>query len=98
MKQERLMQVLVEPKISEKATRVADKNAQYVFRVMNDATKPEIKEAVEKMFSVQVASVQVLNVRARGRNFRGRAGALQGWKKAYVNLKPGFAIDFMGKA
>ena len=53
---------------------------------------------MEKLFNVQVKSVRVLNVRAQGTNFRGRAGAHSGWKKAYVTLKPGFTIDFMGAA
>lgn len=98
MNQERLMQVLVEPRLSEKATVAADKRGQYVFRVLGDATKPEIKAAVEKMFNVQVDSVQVLNVAARAKRFKGRAGVRQSWKKAYVQLKSGFTIDFLGAA
>lgn len=98
MNQERLMQVLVEPKLTEKATRVADLDAQYVFRVIKDATKPEIKEAVEKLFNVQVESVRTLNVRGHVKRFRGQSGNRQGWKKAYVKLKDGFNIDFLGAA
>lgn len=98
MNQERLLQVLVEPRMSEKATRVADKHNQYLFKVLNDATKPEIKAAVEQLFNVQVESVQVLNVGARAKQFRGRIGVRQAWKKAYITLKDGFSIDFLGAA
>tara|TARA_Y100000590_G_scaffold458052_1_gene611965 strand:+ start:237 stop:533 length:297 start_codon:yes stop_codon:yes gene_type:complete len=92
---ERLLQVLVEPKISEKAARVADENRQYVFRVLPDARKPEIKAAVEQLFKVEVEDVTVLNVPAKTRYFRGNVGLCQGWKKAYVKLKAGFELDFM---
>ena len=98
MNQERLLQVLVEPLMSEKATRVADKHNQYLFKVLNDATKPEIRAAVEQLFSVQVVSVRVLNVGARAKAFRGRVGARHAWKKAYITLKGGFSIDFSGAA
>lgn len=98
MNQERLLQVLVEPRMTEKATRVADKYSQYVFKVLTDATKPEIREAVEQLFNVKVSSVQVTNVRTRVKQFRGRAGVRQAWKKAYVTLKDGFSIDFLGAA
>jgi large subunit ribosomal protein L23 len=95
MNRERLMQVLVEPKISEKAARAADLHRQYVFRVLSDATKPEIKAAVEELFSVKVENVTVCNVPAKTRHFRGSAGVRQGWKKAYVKLEPDFDIDFL---
>ncbi|MBI2801688.1 MAG: 50S ribosomal protein L23 [Gammaproteobacteria bacterium] len=98
MNQERLMQVLVEPQMTEKATRIGDKHRQYVFKVLRDATKPEIKAAVEKMFNVQVTGVQSLVVRPRTKQFRGRVGVRQGWKKAYITLKEGFNIDFLGAA
>jgi len=92
---ERLLQILVSPKISEKAARVADKNRQYVFRVLKDATKPEIKAAVEDLFKVKVEGVTTSNVPARVRRFKGQVGVKQGWKKAYVKLEPGQDIDFM---
>jgi|TARA_B110000263_G_C14941465_1_gene343868 large subunit ribosomal protein L23 len=95
MIRERLLQILVEPKISEKAARAADEHRQYVFRVLSDATKPEVKAAVEELFSVKVEDVTVLNVPAKTRHFRGNAGVRQGWKKAYVKLEPGFELDFM---
>tara|TARA_B100000214_G_C23829246_1_gene563384 strand:+ start:471 stop:767 length:297 start_codon:yes stop_codon:yes gene_type:complete len=96
MNEERLLQILREPKMSEKAARIADKDAQYVFRVLNDATKKEIKEAVEKNFKVEVRSVTTSVVRAKARNFKGRTGVKPSWKKAFVRLKDGFEIDFMG--
>lgn len=95
MNQERLMQVLLAPQISEKATYIADKNEQVVFRVASDATKPEIKAAVELLFKVQVESVQVLNVKGKVKRFRGAVGRRKGWKKAFVSLKPGQEINFV---
>ena len=96
MNQERMLQVLVEPKLSEKGTRLADRHRQYMFRVLTDATKPEIKAAVEQLFKVEVEAVTTSMVHSRVRRFRGRAGARQGWKKAFVKLKPGFEINFVG--
>ena len=72
--EERMLQVLVAPQMSEKAMRLSA-DSQYVFRVLSDATKPEIKTAVEKLFNVQVKNVRVLNVRSDGTHFRGRVGA-----------------------
>ena len=94
MNQERLMQVLLAPQISEKATWVADKHEQVIFRVASDATKPEIKAAVELLFKVQVESVQVLNVKGKVKRFRGATGRRKSWKKAFVSLKPGQEINF----
>ena len=94
MNQERLMQVLLAPQISEKATFVADKNEQVVFRVASDATKPEVKAAVELLFKVEVDSVQVSNVKGKVKRFRGAVGRRKGWKKAFVCLKPGQEINF----
>ncbi len=93
--QERLLQVLLAPQISEKATYVADKYEQVVFRVASDATKPEIKAAVELLFKVQVESVQVANVKGKVKRFRGAVGRRKGWKKAFVALKPGQEINFV---
>ena len=94
MNQERLMQVLLAPQISEKATWVADKHEQVIFRVVQDATKPEIKAAVELMFKVQVESVQVANVKSKEKRFGRFVGRRRNWKKAYVCLKPGQEINF----
>jgi large subunit ribosomal protein L23 len=95
MNQERLMQVLLAPQISEKATYVAEKNEQVIFRVVSDATKPEIKAAVELLFKVDVESVQVSNVKGKVKRFRGNVGRRKGWKKAYVCLKAGQEINFV---
>ncbi|MBI2295021.1 MAG: 50S ribosomal protein L23 [Betaproteobacteria bacterium] len=101
--QERLMQVIVAPVISEKGTFVAEKNNQVVFRVVPDATKHEIKAAVELMFStkdkkVEVKSVQVVNVRGKGKRFGQLTGRRNHWKKAYISLKPGQEINFAEQA
>jgi len=95
MNQQRLMQVLLAPQISEKATYVAEKNEQVIFRVASDATKPEIKAAVELLFKVEVKSVQVANVKGKVKRFRGAVGRRKGWKKAYVCLKAGQEINFV---
>ena len=95
MNQQRLMQVLLAPQISEKATYVADKNEQVVFRVASDATKPEIKAAVELLFKVGVESVQIANVKGKQKKFGRFMGSRKGWKKAYVCLKPGQEINFV---
>src|SRR5512135_201995 len=92
--QERLMNVLLAPQISEKATFVADKNEQVIFHVASDATKPEIKAAVELMFKVNVASVQVSNVKGKNKRFGRTMGRRKEWKKAYVCLAPGQEINF----
>lgn len=92
--QERLMTVLLAPIVSEKATFVADKHDQVVFRVAQDATKPEVKAAVELMFKVQVDSVQISNVRGKEKRFGRFIGRRRHWKKAYVCLKPGQEINF----
>lgn len=96
MNDERLMGILVSPHVSEKSTRVAEAANQIVFRVRTDARKAEIKRAVEKMFKVEVDSVQVLNVNGKRKGFKGRIGKRSDWKKAYVRLKPGHDIDFLG--
>ncbi|WP_022652694.1 50S ribosomal protein L23 [Aquaspirillum serpens] len=94
MNQERLMQVILAPVISEKSTRVADQDQQVVFKVAKDATKPEIKAAVELLFKVEVEGVQVLNVKGKVKRFGRFTGRRSDWKKAYVSLKPGQEIDF----
>ncbi len=93
--QERLMQVLLAPQISEKATFIADKNEQVVFRVASDATKPEIKAAVEALFKVEVKSVQVANVKGKVKRFGRMMGRRKDWKKAFVCLKAGQEINFV---
>jgi large subunit ribosomal protein L23 len=95
MNQQRLMQVLLAPQISEKATHVADKHEQVIFRVAPDATKPEVKAAVELLFKVSVESVQVANVKGKQKRFGRYMGSRKNWKKAYVCLKPGQEINFV---
>ncbi|WP_333840071.1 50S ribosomal protein L23 [Pelomicrobium sp.] len=92
--QERLMKLILAPVVSEKSTLVADRHRQYVFRVSQDATKPEIKAAVELMFKTQVQSVQVANVKGKKKRFGRYEGRRRNWKKAYVCLAPGQEINF----
>jgi large subunit ribosomal protein L23 len=95
MNQQRLMQVLLAPQISEKATYVADKHEQVVFRVVPDATKPEVKAAVELLFKVTVKSVQIAVVKGKQKKFGRFMGSRKNWKKAYVCLTPGQEINFV---
>ncbi|MEK6749215.1 MAG: 50S ribosomal protein L23 [Pseudomonadota bacterium] len=97
-RQERLMKVLLAPHVSEKSTVAADKQRTFVFKVVKDAEKDEIKGAVELMFNVKVDHVRVVNVKGKAKGGRNRAkgGHRQDWKKAYVALQSGFNIDFMG--
>jgi large subunit ribosomal protein L23 len=96
MNQERLMKVLVAPLISEKSARLADANNQVGFRVLPDASKPEIRAAVEKLFNVTVTNVQVANMKGKVKRFGQITGRRSDWKKAYVTLAEGQDIDFMG--
>ncbi|MGB9151305.1 MAG: 50S ribosomal protein L23 [Burkholderiales bacterium] len=92
--QERLMVIIQAPLVSEKSTYVADKYEQIIFRVAPDATKPEIKAAVELLFKVQVQSVQVLNTSGKTKRKGRSEGTRGGFKKAYICLAPGQQIDF----
>jgi large subunit ribosomal protein L23 len=89
-----LMNIVLAPVVSEKSTFVADKNRQYVFRVADDATKPEIKAAIELMFKTKVENVTVLNVHGKERRFGRVTGRRRSWKKAYVRLAEGQEINF----
>ena len=91
---DRLMTVVLAPVVSEKSTFVADRNRQYVFRVADDATKPQIKAAVELMFKTKVEGVTVLNVKGKERRFGRTIGRKRNWKKAYVRLAEGQEINF----
>jgi large subunit ribosomal protein L23 len=93
---ERLMTVLLAPHVSEKSARVAEQGNQVVFRVRRDASKPEIKAAVELMFEVKVGAVRVVNVAGKTKRFGGRPGRRSDFKKAYVSLAEGQSIDFAG--
>ena len=96
MNQERLMNILLAPIVSEKSSRLADANRQFVFKVMKNASKPEVKKAVELMFDVKVDSVQIANVRGKVKAHGRNVGRRSDWKKAYVTLSEGHDIDFMG--
>lgn len=91
---ERLMNVVLAPVVSEKSTLVADKNRQYVFRVADDATKPQVKAAIELLFKTKVQSVTVLNVKGKEKRFGRFMGRRRNWKKAYVRLAAGQEINF----
>lgn len=92
--QERLMQVLLAPVVSEKSTFIGEKRNQYVFHVVPNATKPEVKAAVEFLFKTQVKSVSIMNVRGKQKRFGRFMGKRASWKKAYVALQPGQEINF----
>jgi len=94
MNQERLYKILLGAHISEKATVIADEANQFAFKVAKDATRPQIKEAVEKIYGVNVKNVTVVNVKRKvKRSFRGESRK-PSWKKAYVRLEEGQDIDF----
>ena len=97
-KEDRLAQVLVAPVISEKATQVAEKANQVVFKVLRDASKPEIRAAVELLFKVEVAAVNVVNVKGKTKRFGRNIGRRDHVKKAYVSLKEGQELNFSGEA
>ncbi|RBH38096.1 50S ribosomal protein L23, partial [Pseudomonas sp. MWU13-2860] len=86
MNQERLLQVILAPIVSEKSTMIAEKNQQMAFRVAKDATKPEIKAAVEMLFNVKVEGVSTVNVKGKVKRFGRSIGRRSDWKKAYVSL------------
>jgi len=94
----RLAQVIVEPIVSEKATRVGEKHNQVLFKVLRNATKPEIKAAVELMFKVEVESVSTVNQKGKTKRFGRSVGRRDHVKKAYVALKPGQELNFSGEA
>lgn len=94
MNQERIYKVILAPLVSEKATNVAEKHGQYVFRVATDATKLEIKKAVEALFEVKVASVNVLNQKGKTKRTARGLGKRNDVRKAYVRLVDGQDIDF----
>ena len=95
---DRLAQVLVAPIVSEKATMAAEKHNQVLFKVLRDATKPEIKAAVELMFKVEVDSVRTINQRGKEKKFGKSMGRRDHIKKAYVSLKKGQELNFSGEA
>jgi large subunit ribosomal protein L23 len=93
MNQERIFSVLLAPHVSEKTARASELSNQYAFRVARDATKPEIRKAVEHLFKVKVADVRVLNVKGKRKTNRFGVAQRSDWKKAYVRLEAGQEID-----
>ncbi len=89
-----LTRILEAPVISEKSTAAAEKDQQIVFKVQKNATKKQVKSAVEAMFNVEVDAVRVLNVKGKQKRFGRSLGQRSDWKKAYVKLKPGHDIEF----
>jgi large subunit ribosomal protein L23 len=99
MKQDRILKIILGPHVSEKSSAIAERNNQVTFRVLSDATKPEIKQAVESLFKVQVKDVKVLNVKGKTkRTAHGKQRSRSDWKKAYVRLEQGQQIDFADMA
>ena len=96
MNQERIFKVLIGPHVSEKASIVADKYKAIVFKVARDANKIEIKNAVESLWNVKVDSVRTVLVKGKKKRTGRFEGRRQDWKKAYVSLKEGYDIDFLG--
>ena len=94
MSNERLMSIIVSPRISEKATVKADVEKQHVFSVLKDANKLEVKKAVELMFEVKVEQVRILNVSGKLKRVGRKFGKTKDWKKAYVKLKEGYDISY----
>ena len=99
--EERLMTILLAPVVSEKATQIADRHNQVIFRVRPDATKKDVKRAVELLWKekkIEVASVQIVNVHGKKKRFGAFTGRRRNWKKAYVSLKPGQELNFAQEA
>ena len=98
MNDAKLYELIRAPRVSEKTARLQEVSNQYVFEVATDATKADIKVAIEKLFAVTVEAVNVLNVKGKGKAFKNRAGRRGDWRKAYVKLAEGQSIDVMAKA
>jgi large subunit ribosomal protein L23 len=98
MNDAKLYSIIRAPRVSEKTARLQEVSNQYVFEVANDATKADIKVAVEKIFDVKVDAVNVVNVKGKSKAFKNRTGRRGDWRKAYVKLAEGQSIDVMAKA
>ena len=96
MNQAQLMQLILAPRVTEKATQLGEKQNQFVFKVLKTASKPRIKQAIELLFKVEVEAVQICKVPSKRKRYKQIPGQRPAWKKAYVKLKPGFNIDYMG--
>jgi large subunit ribosomal protein L23 len=93
MNEAKLYEVIRAPRVSEKTARLQEVSNQYAFEVSRDATKADIKAAVEKLFDVKVEAVNVVNVKGKSKSFRQRQGSRGSWRKAYVKLAEGQSID-----
>lgn len=93
MNQDRLYQVLLAPRMTEKTVLLSESSNQYVFKVATTATKKDIKQAVEALFEVKVDSVKTANMKGKQKNFGRRAGKRSDWKKAYIRLAEGQSLD-----
>ncbi len=98
MNREQLMSVLIAPHVTEKTSLAMQNHNQYTFRVRREATKTDVKKAVELMFDVKVTGVQVVNESGKTRRFGKTIGRTQDWKKAYVSLAAGQTIDYEARA
>jgi large subunit ribosomal protein L23 len=98
VRREQLMSVLIAPHVTEKTSLAMQNHNQYTFRVRRDATKTDIRKAIELMFDVKVAGVQVVNEPGKARRFGRTTGRTQDWKKAYVSLAAGQTIDYEARA
>ena len=96
MSKNRLYKVLLSPRVTEKTTRISEGSNQYVFRVIKDANKAEVKGAVEMLFDVNVEAVRIVTVKGKNKTFRMRPGKRSDWKKAYVRVQEGQVIDILG--
>lgn len=96
MNQERLLKVVLSPHISEKSTVAVETRNEYVFEVIDNATKPEVKDAIEFLFNTKVKMVRIVNVRPKKKLFKGIEGKRKGWKKAYVTLQSDQKLDIIG--
>lgn len=96
MNEERFLKIILSPHISEKATIASDKRNEYVFEVLENATKPEVKGAIEFLFNVKVSGVRILNVIPKKKVFKNVRGNRKGWKKAYVTLQANQKLDILG--
>lgn len=97
MSNDNLYNVLLAPRVTEKTARVGEQGNQYVFRVATDATKQDIRAAIEQLFEVNVESVRVANVKGKTKSFKMRPGKRKDWKKAYVRVQEGQVIDLLGE-
>lgn len=96
MNQERIMTIILRPRMSEKAAIGKEQRNEYVFQIARDASKPEVKQAIEALFKTQVKSVRIVNVKTKPKRFGQIQGRSKAWKKAYVTLQPGQVIEFGG--